>query len=82
MSFIIMLKASNAKKELKKQNYGVLPRDNQGKEPFNITYLEIFIINNQGPDFDMSSFFPCQIHDGIQYIHLGYGVKAPKIVIL
>ena len=39
--------------------------------------------NNQGPDFDeMSSFFPCKIDDVIQYINLGYGVQAPKIVIL
>ena len=36
---------------------------------------------NQGPDFDdMSSFFPCEIDDAIQY--LGYGAQAPKIVIL
>ena len=32
-----------------------------------------------GPDFDdMSSFFPCEIDDAIQYINLGYGVQAPK----
>ena len=38
---------------------------------------------NQGPDFDdMSSFFPCEIDDAIQYINLGYGAQAPKIVIL
>jgi hypothetical protein len=37
----------------------------------------------QGPDFDdMSSFFPCEINDTIQYINLGYGAQAPKIVIL
>ena len=37
----------------------------------------------QGPDFDdMSSFFPCEIDDAIQYINLGYGAQAPKIVIL
>ena len=37
----------------------------------------------QGPDFDdMSSFFPCEIDDVIQYINLGYGAQAPKIVIL
>ena len=36
----------------------------------------------QGPDFDdMSSFLPCEINDEIQYINLGYGVQAPKIVI-
>ena len=30
--------------------------------------------NKQGPDFDdMSSFFPCEIDDAIQYINLGYG---------
>jgi hypothetical protein len=28
----------------------------------------------QGPDFDdMSSFFPYEIDDAIQYINLGYG---------
>ena len=37
----------------------------------------------RGPDFDdMSSFFPFEIHDAIQYINLGYGAQAPKIVIL
>ena len=39
-------------------------------------------IYNQGSDFDdMSYFFPCEIDDAIQYINLGYGVQAPKIVI-
>ena len=34
-------------------------------------------------DFDdMSSFFPCEIDDAIQYINLAYGAQAPKIVIL
>ena len=34
-------------------------------------------------DFDdMSSFFLCEIDDAIQYINLGYGAQAPKIVIL
>ena len=29
--------------------------------------------DNQGPDFDdMSSLFPCEIDDAIQYINLGY----------
>jgi hypothetical protein len=37
----------------------------------------------QGPDFDdMSSLFPCEIDDAIQYINLAYGAQAPKIVIL
>ena len=36
--------------------------------------------NNQGLDFyDMSSFFPCEIDDAVQYINLGYGAQAPKI---
>ena len=26
----------------------------------------------------MSSFFPCEIDDAIQYINLGYGAQAPK----
>ena len=35
--------------------------------------------NDQGPDFDdMSSFFPWEIDDAIQYINLGYGAQAPK----
>ena len=39
--------------------------------------------NYQGPDFDdMSSFFPCEIDDAIQYINLGYGAQAPEIFIL
>ena len=38
---------------------------------------------NQGPDFDdMSSCYPCEIDDAIQYINLEYGAQAPKIVIL
>ena len=36
--------------------------------------------DNQGPNFDdMSSFFPCEIDEAIQYINLGYGAHAPKI---
>ena len=43
----------------------------------------ILIHVDQGPDSDdMSSFFPCEIDNAIQYINLGYGAKAPKIVIL
>ena len=39
--------------------------------------------DQQDPDFDeMSSFFSCEIDDAIQYINLGYGAQAPKIVIL
>ena len=39
------------------------------------------ITHYQGPDFDdMSSFFPCEIDDAIQYINLGYGAQAPKII--
>ena len=42
-----------------------------------------FYAHHQGPDFDdMSSFFPCEIVDEIQYINLGYREQAPKIVIL
>ena len=34
---------------------------------------------NQAPDFDdMSSFFPCEVDDAIQYINLGYGAQASK----
>ena len=39
--------------------------------------------HHHGPDFDdMSSFFPCEIDDTIQYINLGYGAQTPKIVIV
>ena len=39
--------------------------------------------DHQGLDFDdMSSFFPYKIDDAIQYINLGYGAQATKIVIL
>ena len=38
---------------------------------------------HSGLDFDdMSSFFPCEIHDAIQNIILGYGAQAPKVIIL
>ena len=37
----------------------------------------------QGPDLDdMSSSFPCEKGDAIEYINLGYGAQAPKILIL
>jgi hypothetical protein len=40
-------------------------------------------IDKQALDFDdMCSFFSCEIDDAIQYINLGYGAQAPKIVIL
>jgi hypothetical protein len=29
----------------------------------------------------MPSFFPYEIDDTIQYIYLGYGAQAPKIII-
>ena len=36
----------------------------------------------QSPIFDdMSSFFPCEIDDAIQYINLGYGAQDRKIII-
>ena len=39
--------------------------------------LMVTVSNNQGPDFDeMSSFFPCEINDAIQYINLGYETQA------
>ena len=38
---------------------------------------------HKGPDFDdMSPIFPCEKDDAIQYINLGCGAQAPKIVIL
>ena len=41
------------------------------------------VCDDQGPDFDgMSSFFPCDIDDAIQYINLGYGAQAPKMVVI
>ena len=43
----------------------------------------VLYVHKQGPDFDdMSSFFPCEIYDAIQYINFGYGVQVLKIVIL
>ena len=40
------------------------------------------VFGHQGLDFDdMSSFFPCEIDDAIEYNNLGYGAQAPKIVI-
>ena len=43
-------------------------------------YAIKLIANNQGSDFDdMSSFFPCEIDDAIQYVNLGYAAQAPKI---
>ena len=37
--------------------------------------------DDQDPYYDnMSPFFPCEIDDAIQYINLGYGAQAPKIV--
>ena len=38
--------------------------------------------DNHGLDFDdMSSLFPCEINNAIQYINLGYVAQAPKIMI-
>ena len=48
-------------------------------------WTSYFFLNDydQGSDFDyMSSFFPCEIDDAIQYINLGYGAQAPKIVLV
>ena len=45
----------------------------------------VSVSDYQGPDFDdMSSFFPCEIDDAIQYIKLQYVNigQARKIVIL
>ena len=56
--------------------------------PKHLKGFHIFKLNTadsdmQGLDFDdMSSFFPCEIDDAIQYINLGYGAQAPQIVIL
>ena len=42
----------------------------------------MMITYNQVPEFDdMSSFFPCEMDDAIQYNNLGYGSQAPKIII-
>ena len=49
----------------------------------NHLHTKTILFNHQGPDFDdMSCFFPCEIDDAVQYINLGYGTQAPKIVIL
>ena len=40
------------------------------------------IYYEQGPDFDdMSSFFPCEIDDAVQYINLGYGSKNSYLIV-
>ena len=50
---------------------------------FKIYNANFVLCYKQSPDFDdMTSFFPCKIDDAIQYINLGYGVQAPKIVII
>ena len=44
--------------------------------------IEALFRHEQGPDFDdMSSIFPCEVDDAIQYINLGHGAQTPKIVI-
>ena len=44
-------------------------------------YYYYYYYYHQGPDFDdISSFFPCEIDDAIQYINLGYGSQAQKIL--
>ena len=69
------------------QDKGYFPRDVTSSLLFieNFLYCIIFdiILYHQGLDFDdMSSFFPCEIDEAIQFIDLGYGAQAPKIVIL
>ena len=55
-----------------------LPESKNNKQMLN--YLVSY---DQGPDFeDMSSFFPCEIDNEIQYINLGYGEQASKIIFL
>ena len=71
------------------QRVDQLPRalHHTGIEPHTKMKNDTFLVfqtmqnNNQGPDFDdISSSFPCEID--YQYIKLGYGEQAPKIVIL
>ena len=51
-----------------------------------LIYLGIFLrdssfCHQQGLDFDdMSSFFPCEIDAAIQYINLGCGAQAQKML--
>ena len=53
------------------------------KRNFSVRSIVYRISDMQGPLFnDMSSFFPSEIDDAIQYINLGYGAQDPKIVIL
>ena len=62
--------------------------ENKGNSNFDSNGVKLLLnqvkVNGlQGPDFDdISSFFPCEIGVAIQYINLGYGEQAPKIVIL
>ena len=50
---------------------------------YNIKFIFTVIKAQSGPGFWWYViFFPCKIEDAIQYINLGHGVQAPKIVIL
>ena len=45
-------------------------------------WIEFLLCYQQGPDFDdMSSFFPCEIDNSIQFINLGYGAQAPYCIV-
>jgi hypothetical protein len=35
--------------------------------------------HNQGPDFDMPSFFPCILCDALKYINLGYELLVTEM---
>ena len=65
-----------------------MPRDQESIRKTNCIQeieqtLTVFHNDHQGPDFDdMSYFFPCEMDDAIQFITLGYGAQARKIVIL
>ena len=62
----------------------------QGPKPYNwwwwIAGDQVSITHgryDQGANFDdVSSFFPWEMDNAIQYINLGYGAQAPKVVML
>ena len=87
ISIEVITETNNISNENPKNNIWINSRRNKSVR-FYITLIHILIKWNryshlQGPDFDeMSSFFPCEIYDAIQYINLGHGAQSPKIVIL
>ena len=74
--------ANNSYPEQVQPNYLTIGNDRNGEFPHCEVISNTYSYRHD-PDFDdMSSFFPCEIDDVIQYVNLGYRAQAPKIVIL